>query len=141
MLIIKHTVHTTAPAWAVWQILQDVSNWPTWDNALEYASINGSFTTGTVGKLKFKDTPELAMKLTLVKPQELFISDIEIFFARTVSSHLVVESNGKTTVTFTTEIKGILAFFWTYIIGSDVKKKVPIEMLQLVKKAEELDRH
>ena len=141
MLIIKHTVQTTAPVWAVWQILSDVSTWSVWDQELEYSSINGPFVAGTTGKVKFKNSPELPMQLTLVKPQTLWDCTIKLLGARFLSSHLVVESGDKTYVTFTTEVKGPLAFFWAFLIGRNTKKKVPVEMLMMVKKAEELSKH
>lgn len=138
MLIVKHTVQTTAPAWAIWQIWQDVSNWPTWDHGVESSSIDGPFATGTTGKLKPKGGPEVITKLTSVKPNESFVDEAKLFYARIIVSHFLTQSGNKTLVTHQIEFKGPLAFFFAFVIGRNMKKNISTEMLALVKKAEGL---
>jgi polyketide cyclase/dehydrase/lipid transport protein len=140
MLIIKHTVQTTAPAWAIWQIWSDVSNWPTWDHGIQSSSINGPFATGTMGKLEPKGGPEVIIKLTSVKPNESFIAESKLFGARIIVSHSLTESGNKTLITEQIEMQGPLAFFFAFIIGRNMKKNLPVDMLALVKKAEELSK-
>ncbi len=139
MLIIKHTVQTTAPAWAIWQIWQDVSNWPTWDHGIESSSINGPFAVGTIGKLKPKGGPEVTTMLTSVQPNKSFVDEAKLFYARIIVSHFLTKSGNKTLVTHQIEMKGPLAFFFAFVIGRNMKKNLPTEMLALIKKAEELN--
>lgn len=140
MHIFKHSVQTTAPAWAVWQVLSDVSNWSKWDKDTEYSSINGPFSTGTIGEWKTQGSPMLQTKLTKVEPIKQFDIEIKLTLARVISSHVLTESKGKTTVTFETEIRGPLAFIWALLIGRSIKKKTPIEMPEMVKIAEKLSK-
>jgi hypothetical protein len=138
MLIIKHSIQTTAPAWAVWKVLSDVSSWPAWDSATEYSSINGPFATGTTGELKPKGGPVLQTKLTKVEPMKMFVQEAKLTLARVVMSHFLTETDGNVTVTFQTELHGPLAFVWALLIGRDIKRKIPIEMSAMLKIAEQL---
>jgi len=140
MLIIKYTVETTAPASVVWQILQDVPNWNTWDHGSEFSTINGPFETGTTGTLKPKDGPVLQTKLTKVEPMKMFVQEAQLACARVIMSHFLTETGNKTIITFKTEVRGPLAFIWFLLIGRDIKKKLPIEMAELIKKAEALSQ-
>ena len=47
MLIIEHSVETTASPEAVWHIWQDVRNWNTWDHGIEFSESHGPFAEGT----------------------------------------------------------------------------------------------
>ena len=134
MLITKYTAETTAPAAAVWQILQDVANWNTWACGTEFSTLNGPFKTGTTGTLKPTGGPLLQTKLTKVDPMKMFVQEAKVTFARIVMSHFLTESSGKSTVTFQIETHGPLAFVWAFLIGRDIRKKVPIEMAAMIKK-------
>ena len=138
MLIINHTVQTTASAWAIWHLWQDVDNWSSWDHGIESSSLNGPFAVGTTGKLKPKGGPEVITKLISVTPNESFINEAKLFGAKIIVSHWIKYSSNKTLVTHQIEMKGPLAFFFAFVIGRNMKKNLPSEMLALVKKAEKL---
>jgi hypothetical protein len=138
MLIIKHTAETTAPVSAVWQVLQDVANWNTWDCGTEFSTLNGPFKTGTTGTLKPKGSPLLQTKLIKVEPMKMFVQEAKVTLASIVMSHFLTESGNKSTVTFQVETHGPLAFVWAFLIGRDIKKKLPIEMAAMIKIAESL---
>lgn len=140
MLIIKHTVETIASPNAIWKIWQDVSNWNTWDHGLEFSKIDGSFKTGTTGTLKPKGGPIVQTKLIYVEPVKIFVDEAKLTLARIIVSHFLTEHEGKTQVTHQIEMKGPLAFFWSYLIGRNMKKNLPQEMLPMVRKAEEIDK-
>ena len=59
MLVIKHTVETTASPKAIWDIWQDVANWKSWDHGIEFSTIDGPFKEGTTGTLKPKGGPQV----------------------------------------------------------------------------------
>ena len=140
MLIIKHTITTTASVEDIWKLLSEVNSWPTWDHDLEYSSIDGPFQSGTTGKLKFKSGPLLQTKLIKVEPMKSFTQEAKIALSRVIMSHYVTEHYSKTTVTFQTEICGPMAFIWALLIGRSIKKKIPIEMSAMVKIAESLGK-
>ena len=140
MLIIKHTVETTASPEAVWDIWQDVSNWNTWDPGIEFSSIDGPFKAGTTGTLKPKGGPLVHTKLTSVQPKRMFVDEAKLTLARIIVTHSLTESAGKTCVTHQIEMTGPLAFLFAFLIGRNMKKNLPQEMREMVKKAESL-RH
>ncbi|MBY0109549.1 MAG: SRPBCC family protein [Candidatus Babeliaceae bacterium] len=135
MIIIKYTIETTATPAQIWQVWQDVGNWKTWDHDLEQARIDGSFQEGTSGILKFKDSPDLKTLLTRVEPFKLFVQEAQLPLAKVVMSHFISQMAGKTQVTIQTEVRGPLAFFFYLLLGSSIKKKVPVEVEEMLKRA------
>lgn len=136
MRIIEHTVETTASPAQIWQLWQDVENWKKWDHALEFSRNDGAFQTGTTGLIKFKDSPILKTVLTRVEPLKGFVQEAKLFLARTVMTQTIAKSTGKTRVTFQVDVQGALAFFYAFLLGPSIKKKVPLEMQEMVKIAE-----
>jgi hypothetical protein len=135
MLIIKYTVETTASASQIWQLWQDVENWNTWDHDLESSGIDGPFRAGTSGYLKFKKDPLLKTLLTHVEPFKMFVQEAKLPLARVIMTHTISQVAGKTEVTIKTEIRGPLAFFFALLLGRSIKKKIPVEMAEMLKKA------
>lgn len=138
MFIIKHTVETTATPSQIWSVWQDVENWKSWDHDLESSQLNGPFTAGTPGILKFKDGTELKTVLMQVDFSKSFVQEAKLFLAKAVMTHYINEVNGKTQVTVQTEIRGPLSFFYALFIGKSIKKKVPLEMEEMLKKAKSI---
>ncbi|MFZ0565929.1 MAG: SRPBCC family protein [Chlamydiales bacterium] len=138
MLITKHTVTTIASPTAVWQLLQDVANWSTWDHGIEFSSIDGPFEIGTSGTLKPKGRPHIQIKLTCVELMKKFTAESKLPFTRIIVSHFLREVGEKTEVTYQIEMKGLLAFLFAYLIGRTMKKNLPQEMEAMVKKVESL---
>lgn len=138
MLIIKHTVETTATPTQIWQVWQDVENWKDWDHELESSRLDGPFQTGTSGWLKPIGGPLLKTLLTYVEPFKMFVQEAKLFLAKVVMIHSISQVAGKTQVTFQTEIRGPLALFFVCLLGRSIKKKIPIEMEEMLKKAKNL---
>lgn len=127
---------TTATAQQIWHLWQDISTWNSWDHDLELGQINGPFQVGTTGYLKFKDSPQFKTLLTCVKPYKMFVQQLQLFGATVVMTHSIDHVNDKTHVTLQTEIKGPLAFIFACLLGRSIKKKIPLEMEEMLKKAE-----
>lgn len=140
MLIIKHTLETTASSANIWHIWKDVNNWNTWDHGIEYSTIDGPFAVGTTGRLKPKGGPLVYIKLTQVEPMTMFVDESKLFLAQIIVSHYLTELDGKTQVTHQIEMAGPLAFLFAYLIGRTMKKNLPQEMQAMVKKAENLTK-
>ncbi len=138
MLIIKHTVETTASPSAIWEIWQNVANWNTWDHGIEFSTINGPFKVGTTGTIKPKGGPLVHTTLTQVDPMKRFVDEAKLPLTRIIVSHSLTESEGKTFVTHHIEMKGLLSFVFAFLIGRNMKKNLPQEMTAMVRKAESL---
>lgn len=136
MLIMKHTKETSATPSQVWQVLQDVENWKSWDHELEESTIEGPFQAGSTGRVKLKNGPHLKTILTYVEPLKVFVQEAKLFLAKAVMTHIIAQVDGKTYVTFQTEIQGSLALFYTWLLGYSIRQKIPVEMKEMLKKAE-----
>lgn len=135
MLIIKHTVETEATPTQIWRVWQDVENWKNWDQEIELSRIDGPFQTGTTGCTKFVGTPLFKTLLTQVEPLKLVVQEAYLSFAKVVSCQSMSQVAGKTQVTFQVEIRGLLSFFFACMLGRFIKKKIPVEMEEMIKKA------
>lgn len=136
MLIIKHSVVTTATVSQIWQVWQDVETWNSWDEGIEYAYLDGPFEAGTSGGLKPKEGPLLKTKLVKIEPYRLFVQEARLLCAQVIMTHVITTTNnGITEVTFQTDIQGPLAFFYTFLLGRSIRKKIPIEMKAMLEKA------
>lgn len=133
MLIIKHTVETTATPKQVWLLWQDVESWSNWDHEIELFQLDGPFQSGTSGCLKMKDSPRLKIVLTHVEPFKMFVQETKLFLAKAISTQFINQVAGKTHVTFQVDIQGPLAFFWGWMLGSALKNKIPKEMDEMQK--------
>lgn len=137
MLIIKHTAETTSTPANIWQVLQDVENWKSWDHGTASSGLEGPFQAGTPGWLKPVDGPLLKTLLTQVEPYKIFVQEAQLLLAKAVMTHTISPNTtgGTTQVTFQTEIRGPLALFWFFLLGGSIKKKIPQEMTEMLKQA------
>ena len=135
MLIIKHTVETTATLTQIWKVWQDVENWKNWDEEIELSRIDGPFQAGTTGCTKFVGTPLFKTLLTHVEPLKLVVQEAYLSFAKVISYQSMSQVAGKTQVTFQVEIRGPLSLFFACMLSRFIKKKIPVEMEQMIKRA------
>ncbi|HEY5235009.1 MAG TPA: SRPBCC family protein [Rhabdochlamydiaceae bacterium] len=135
MLIVKHTVETKASPMQIWRVWQDVENWKNWDQEIELSRIDGPFQTGTTGSTKFVGTPLFKTLLTQVEPLKVVVQEAYLSFAKVVSYQSMSQVAGKTQVTFQVEIRGPLSFFFAWMLGRFIKKKIPMEMEEMIKRA------
>jgi hypothetical protein len=138
MFIVKHSVETKATPMEIWRIWQDVENWKTWDEQIEFSRIDGPFQTGTTGCTKFIGTPIFKTLLTQVEPYKLVVQEAYLSFAKVVSFQSMRQVHDKTEVTFQVEIKGPLSLFYACMIGRFIKKKIPQEMEEMLKRVNTL---
>ena len=138
MHIIKHTVETKISPTQIWKIWEDVENWKTWDREIELTRIDGPFQAGTTGATKFVGTPLFKTLLTHVEPYKLVVQEAHLFCAKVVSTQLMSQVAGKTEVTFQIEVRGPMSFFYACMLRRFIKKKIPIEVETMLKRAEAL---
>lgn len=139
MFIAEHTIETKASREAIWKLWADVENWNKWDHGLEYTTINGPFVSGTTGTLKPKGGPLVPIKLTHVTPLKSFYDEAKLPLTKIIMYHDITEKEGKRLVNHRIEMKGLLAFFFAFVIGRDMKKNLAAEMQNMVNMAESKD--
>lgn len=139
MLVIKHQVKTKVSPNTIWQLWEDVENWNTWDDGIEFSKIDGPFKTGTTGTLKPKGGPVIRTKLSHVEPGNMFTDESKLPMARIIFTHTLSQAENATIVTHQIEIKGLLSYLFFFLIGRKMKQNLPSEMEKMIKKAEELE--
>jgi hypothetical protein len=135
MLIIKYTLETKATPIQIWKVWQDVDNWNKWDKEIELSRLHGPFQTGTTGCTKFAGAPPLKTLLTQVEPLKLVVQESYLSFAKVISYQFMSQVAGKTRITFQVEIRGFLSFFFACILKKFIRKKIPAEMEEMLKRA------
>ncbi|MCP5504218.1 MAG: SRPBCC family protein [Chlamydiales bacterium] len=135
MLIIKHTIETKATPTQIWEVWKDVENWKHWDQEIELSRIDGPFEAGTTGYTKFIGTPLIKTLLINVEPLKRVVQEAYLFLAKVVSYQSMRQISGNTHVTFQVEIRGPLSFFFARKLRGFIKKKIPMEMEVMLKRA------
>ena len=76
--------------------------------------------------------------LTRVEPTKLVVQEAYLTFAKVISYQSMRQIGDKTEVTFQVEVRGLLSLFYAWMLRRFIKKKIPIEMELMLKKAEAL---
>lgn len=135
MLVSKYTATTMASPSQIWRVFEDVENWKSWDYEVEFSRMNGPFEAGTRGQLKMQQSPKLETQLTYVDPLKKFVLEAKLLFATAVMTHTIARVDGKTQVTFQTDIRGPFTLLYARMIGGSIKKKTPAEMERMLIRA------
>jgi hypothetical protein len=105
----EHILETTASPEAIYQLLQDVPTWPTWDKGIERVELFGPFAAGTKGKIKLFDQEPLDFSITSVEPNRGFADETPIPGAdiSVVFNHILTPlEKGGTRITWQVKIVG-----------------------------------
>jgi hypothetical protein len=108
MWTIFATERTNATASRVWKIYCDVTNWSRWDYGLALYQPDGPFATGTTGKLRPVEGPELPFTLIHVEEGKCFVDRTPIGPENAIIGRhkLTSLSDGGTQITHIIEIEG-----------------------------------
>jgi hypothetical protein len=140
MQIIKHTVKTKATPAQIWKVWEDAENWKTWDHEIELSRLDGPFQTGTTGCTKFVGTPLIKTLLIAVEPYKLVVQESQLSFAKVISTQSMKCDGDTTEVTFQVEIRGLFSLFYACILGRFIKKKIPTEVEEMLKRVKTLEK-
>jgi len=132
----KVTIKTNASREQIWNLWGDVMNWNRWDNEVEYSELNGKFEVGTYGTLKPAKGPKSKFILISVNRLQGFTSRSYLPLTKMDFIHQLEEKNGELFISHTVEIKGILTFLFSRIIGKKLIKELPKAMENLSTMAE-----
>jgi Polyketide cyclase / dehydrase and lipid transport len=131
------SVETNAPPETVWALWTDVENWPTWDQEVQHAKIQGPFATGTKGTLKPKGGPQSSFTMTDTVPFRSFTSRSKLPLT-TLDFHHTLHVNGATTtVEHRVVMSGPLTFLFRRLIGTKIQRGLPHAVAELGRLASE----
>ena len=125
-----------APPEKVFALYENVTAWSSWDPDVKTSSIEGSFSSGASGSIKPSNGPKARIKFTEIMPNRSFTVETKLPLCIMRFEHeltlLPSGTNAKHRVTF----QGLLSPFFGRVIGSQIRKGLPITLQGLKHAAE-----
>jgi len=133
-IIEEHVVAKASPA-AVWQIWSDVEKWPTWDVDLKTSKLlRGAFRDQATVVMKPKSGPQIQATITDYVLNEKFTSSSSLPLTSISFKHMIEPLNeGRVKVIHRVEFEGWLSGLFYCLLGSGIRKGLPISLKNLVK--------
>jgi uncharacterized protein YndB with AHSA1/START domain len=133
----EFSAETAASPEAVWDVLADVSAWPSWNPGYRDAQLDGSFVAGTTGSVTLPNGWKRPFTMYEVEPGVSFAYGSAMPGARQRFFQRVERLNGgRSRVTLTHTIEGPASWFFGLLFGRIIRGYLPTALSQLVAKAE-----
>lgn len=120
----------------IFSLYADVASWKHWDPEVTSSSITGVFTSGVTGKLKPTKGLETKFRITSVQKNKSFTAEFGLPLCTATFEHELFPSGNTTRVIHRVAFKGFLAFFFGRVVGSQIRKGLPVTMQGLKRAAE-----
>lgn len=89
----------------IWQYYVDVELRKIWEEDLESLVFNGDIRTGTTGRMKLKEMPEMAFELIDVTPEQSYWDRTDVpGMGSLIFGHDIVNEEGKTFIQHTVRL-------------------------------------
>ena len=121
----EQTINISAEPSAVFEAYKDVSGWSQWDPETESASIEGSFSVGTAGKVKPKGSPESKIVIVEVTENKSFTVECTLPLCKMQFVHLMSPNNTGTEVVNQVEFSGLLGPIFGRLFGKSIDESIP----------------
>ena len=136
MMQFEEQIVIAAPPEKVFALYENVTAWSSWDPDVKTSSIEGSFSSGASGSIKPSSGPKARIKFTEIMPNLSFTVETKLPLCIMRFEHeltlLASGTNAKHRVTF----QGLLSPFFGRVIGSKIRKGLPITLQGLKHAAE-----
>ncbi len=132
----KETIKTNATREQIWNLWSDVKNWKQWDSEIAFSDLKGEFKVGTFGMLKPIKGPKSKFKIVSINELNEFTTRSFLPFTKMDFIHEINEKDGELFITHGIEIRGLLSFFFSKVIGENLIKELPKAMNKLSELAE-----
>src|SRR3954466_10789933 len=109
----EHSAESAAAPEAVWRRYSDVTEWPEWSPAIEWARLDGAFEVGAKGKSKARGAPAGGFRLIRVEENAVFASTTWLPGARLVFEHFLEPRDSGLRITHRASLTGPLAALYT----------------------------
>jgi hypothetical protein len=129
---------TTASAQAIWNLWADVPNRTSWDDALEWARIDGPFEQDTTGEVKLRDQPSARFEIIECSPMTRYTDRFFLPLGTTMDWRHSIEERGAGTreVTFHIVVKGPTSLVLAQVLRHILEEELPATVDKLVTLAE-----
>ena len=135
MWIFEHSVEAkNIKAEDIWNIYQNVADWPSWDSELDSASLIGDFTVGSQVMIKPKKGPKVKAVITECLPYKKFTDTTTLpLNTKLIFSHHIAVYSETIKITHRVTIKGSLTLIFKRVIGKPISMHLPVVMQELIR--------
>ncbi|MCA2997643.1 MAG: SRPBCC family protein [Rhodocyclaceae bacterium] len=126
----------SAPVEKIFALYANVAGWSCWDPDVKSSSINGAFASGANGTLEPTKGPKAKIAFIEVIPYRSFTVESKLPWCLMHFEHELSASTGKTKVVHRVVFKGLLSPLFGLLIGSQIRKGLPITLQGLKDAAE-----
>ena len=133
----EFSAETAASPDAVWDVLADVSAWPSWNPGYRAAQLDGPFAADTTGSVTLANGWKRPFTMYEVEPGVSFAYGSAMRGARQRFIQRAERlDGGRSRVTLGHTIEGRASLFFGLLFGRIIRGYLPIALSQLVAKAE-----
>lgn len=129
------TVTTEVTKEQMWKLFQDVNNWHSWDDGIEFAKMEGKFEKGNTFTLRPKGGPNVKIMLLETIENQMFLDFTKFPLAKMYGEHQLEETPNGLKITNTITVKGILGFLWRKIVAQKIVEDFPKDIQAQIKAA------
>lgn len=129
------TVTTEVTKEQMWKLFQDVNNWHTWDEGIEFAKMEGKFIKGNFFTLRPKGGPNVKIQIVETIENQMFLDFTKFPLAKMYGEHQLEETPNGLKITNTITVKGILGFLWRKIVAQKIVDDFPKDIQAQIKAA------
>ena len=124
-----HSIETTASTAEIWEHWTNLEGWSEWDSELEYASLEGPFQEGQLGKIKPVKGPESEIYLSGVRELSSFTVNVVLpLNTRLEIWHTLMSKKDTREITHGVRIEGRLSWVYAVLLGAPMKMNLQIAM-------------
>jgi uncharacterized protein YndB with AHSA1/START domain len=132
----EHTGETAASPEAVWRVLRDLDDWPSWDTSMEWVRLQGPFRVGSEVVMKPEGQDPITSVIVEATENRVYADETDLGEVRLRFSHtLAPRSDGGTVVIHRLEITGPAADTVGPELGAAITEDFPEAMAALLARA------
>lgn len=120
---------------AVWQVLSDINQWPSWHGDLDSCVLKGPFKVGSHFMLKPKGMSAVKIMITAIEAGKCFSDCTTFFGARMLHTFLLEDTAAGLKISSILEVHGWLSWLWVKLVAQHVADSVSEEIEMLVQRS------
>lgn len=126
-----HTAHARASPDAFFRVWTDVGAWPRWDDALEWAELDGPMRLGAKGRLKSRGSPPAPFEVVRYEPGRGYAFATALPLGRLVVDRSMAADGEGVRFTHDVRFEGLGGWLLGWVLGPGFRRALPEVMAAL----------